>query len=51
MVASIEAPFTFLEKPIKVLLFNAVETPHVTLRLVPEILDTIDVILFIGEEL
>ena len=51
MVASIEAPFALLEKPIKVLLFDAVETPHVTLRLVPEIFDSIDVILFISKEL
>lgn len=51
MVASIEAPFALLEKPIKVLLFDDVETAHVTLGLVPEILDSIDVIFLIGKEL
>ena len=51
MVASVEAPFALLEKPIKVLLFDSVETPHVTLGLVPEIFNSIDVILLIGEEL
>jgi hypothetical protein len=51
VVASIEAPFALLEKPIKVLLFDAVETAHVALGLVPEILDSIDVILLIGKEL
>ena len=50
MVASIEAPFALLEKPIKVLRFDAVESPHVTLGLVPEILNSIDVIFLIGEE-
>lgn len=51
MVAAIEAPFALLEKPIKVLLFYAVESAHVTLGLVPKVLDSIDVILLIGEEL
>ncbi len=51
MVASIKAPFALLEKPIKVLLFDAVQTAHVMLGLVPEILDSIDVILLIGKEL
>ena len=51
MVASIEAPFALLEKPIKVLLFDAIETAHVALGLVPKILDSIDVVLLISEEL
>ncbi len=50
MVASVEAPFALLEKPIKALLFDAVEPAHVALGLVPEILDSIDVIFLIGEE-
>lgn len=51
VVASIEAPFALLEKPIKVLLFDTVESPHVALGLVPEVFDAVDVICLIGEEL
>ena len=50
MVASIEAPFALLEKPIKVLLFDAVEAAHVALGLVPKILDPIDMIFLLGKE-
>jgi hypothetical protein len=50
VVAAIEAPITLLEKPIKVLLFDAVEPAHVALGLVPKVLDSIDVIPLISEE-
>ena len=51
MVDPIEAPFTLFEKPIKVLLFDAVETPHVTLDLVSEIFNSINVIFLISKAL
>ena len=49
MVASIEAPLTLLQKPVEVLLFDAVEFTHLPLGLVPEILDAVDVILAPGK--
>ena len=45
MIAAIEAPCTFLQEPVKILLFNAVELAHLPLCLVPEILDAVDMIL------
>ena len=51
MVTSIEAPFTLLQKPVKILFFDAVESTQMTLRLIPKILDSIDVVLLISEEL
>jgi len=51
MVASIEAPLTFLQEPEEILLFEAVETPHVALRLISEVLDAVDVVVLVGEEL
>lgn len=43
MIASIAAPFTFLEKPVKTLLFDAVKLAYMPLGLVPEMLDAVDV--------
>src|SRR6202012_180673 len=51
VIASIEAPLTFLQEPVKIVGFDAVETPHMPFGLVPEILDAIDVVLLVGEEL
>ena len=51
MIACVEAPLALLEKPIKVILLDAVKFTHVALGLVPEILDTIDVIMLIGKQL
>jgi len=51
MIASVEAPFTLLQKPVEIIGFDAVVLAHVTLCLVPEILDPIDMVLLIGEEL
>jgi len=50
MISSIEAPFTLLQKPMEMLFLDAIETPQMTLGLVPEIFDSIDVILLIGKE-
>ena len=50
MVTSIEAPFALLQKPVEVLLLDAVKTPQVTLGLVPEVLDPVDVIPALREE-
>ena len=44
MVASIEAPFTLLEKPVKILLFDAVIFSKDPFRLIPEVLDAVDVV-------
>lgn len=51
MIASIEAPFALLEKQMKILRLNAVETAHMPLGLIPKILDSIDVIGSLGEKL
>ena len=50
MVASIEAPFPFLEEPVEILGLDPVETPKTALRLVPEIFDSVDMILGVGEQ-
>lgn len=50
MIAPVEAPFTLPQKPVKIVLFNAIKFAQVTLGLVPEILDAIDVILASGEQ-
>ena len=42
MVSSIEAPLAFLQKPIETLFSDTIKTAHVTLGLVPEVLDTVD---------
>ena len=51
MVASVEAPFALLQEPIEAIFLNAIKATQMTLRLVPEVLNSIDVILLIGEEL
>ena len=42
MTIAIEAPFTFLQKPVKIVRRQAVEVTQVPLRLVPEVLNPID---------
>ena len=37
MVATVEAPFALLEKPVEAVLFDAIETTHVRLGLIPEV--------------
>ena len=44
MIASVEAPLTLLQKPVKVFRFDAIESPQMTLRLVPEIFNPVGVI-------
>ena len=51
MVSSIESPFTLLQKPVKISTFYPVKSAHMTLGLVPEVLDPIDVILLISKQL
>ena len=50
MGAVIEAPFIFLQKPIKIVLLNAVEHPHMSFGLVPEIIDPADMVAFVSEQ-
>ncbi len=50
-VAPIESPFTRLQKPVKVVLFDTIKFAHRPLGLVPKVLNTIDVILSVGEQL
>ena len=50
MVATIEAPFALLQKPVEVIGFDAIELAQMTLGLVPEVLDTVNVIFFISKE-
>ena len=50
MVATIEAPFALLQKPVEVIGFDAIELTQMTLGLVPEVLDSVDVIFSISKE-
>jgi hypothetical protein len=49
MISSVEAYFTLLQKPIKMFFLDAIETSQMTLGLIPEILDVVDVILLVGK--
>ena len=51
MVASIEAPFTLLEKPMKIVRFDAIESSQMSFGLVTKVLDSVDVISPVGEDL
>ena len=51
MVASIEAPFALFQKPVEILLLDAVKLAQMPFGLVPEILNTVDVILAPGKQL
>ena len=51
VVLSIEAPFTLLQEPVKVIGFNAIELAQMTLGLVPEVLNAVDMIVSICKEL
>lgn len=50
MAALIETPFTLLQKPVEVVLPDPVVLAHMTLRLVPEIPDAINVAVLVDEE-
>ena len=50
MVSSIEAPLTFLQKPVKILLLDTIKFPQMSLRLIPEILDSVDMIFPLGKQ-
>ena len=47
----VETPFTLLQVEVKVGGGDAIETTHMTLGLIPEVLDAVDVVLLIGEQL
>src|ERR1035437_7088070 len=47
----IETPLALLQVEVKVGGGNAIETAHMTLGLIPEVLDAVDVVLLIGEQL
>ena len=44
MFASVEAPFAFLQKPVKMLQLDAIGSSQVALSLAPEILNPVDMI-------
>jgi hypothetical protein len=48
--AIVEAPFALFDEEVKVLTRDAVVPPQAALRLVPEVLDPIDVIALIGKQ-
>lgn len=50
MAAFIEAPFALLEEQVEALPRNPVEPAQMALRLVPEVLDLIDMVVFVGEQ-
>ena len=47
----VETPLALLQVEVEVEGGDAVETTHMTLGLIPEVLDAVDVVLLIGEEL
>ena len=51
MVASVEAPFALLEEPVEAFLFDAIEPTQMTLGLIPEVFNAVNVIAPVGEEL
>ena len=50
MGTAIEAPLTLLQIPVETFFTDTVEPPQVPLRLVPEVLDTVDVVTTFGDE-
>lgn len=48
--AAIETPFTFFQKPVEVVRRQAVETTELPLRLVPEVLNPIDMMPSLGHK-
>ena len=51
MVASIEAPFTFLQEPVEIVGFDAIKFAQLALGLIPEILNAVDMIFAFREQL
>ena len=51
MVTSIEAPFALLQEPVEIVRLDAVVLPHMTLGLVPKVLNPIDVVPVVSEQL
>lgn len=51
MIASVEAPLALLQKPVKILQFDAVKFAQMPLGLIPEILNPIDMVLPIRKQL
>ncbi len=49
MVANVETPFGIFQKPVEVLFLDTIESKLMTLRLVVEILNYVDIILLIRE--
>ena len=49
MVSSIEAPLALLQKPVETGWLDAIEFAQVTLGLVPEVLDSVDVVFLVRE--
>ena len=50
MAPTVEAPFTFFQKPIKTAFRDTIETPQMTFRLIPEVLDAVDVMAVFANE-
>ncbi len=46
----VKTPLTFLQKVVKVLLWNAIEFTHMPLSLIPEILNSIDMIMLVRKQ-
>jgi len=49
--SSVEAPFSFFQKQVEVVFGDAVVFSHMPLRLVPEVLDPVDVVPLIRKQL
>lgn len=50
VTAAIEAPFTFVQTPVKIVRCQTVEAAQMPLRLVPEVLNLIDVMPSLGHK-
>ena len=51
MTASVETPFALLEEPVEILGLDPVDSAEVSLGLIPEILDAVDMVSLVGEEI
>ena len=50
MVASIEAPFALLEKPVEIVGFDPIKSAEMSFGLIPKVFNSVDVILPVREE-
>ncbi len=50
MATTVEAPLTFFQEPMKTVFRDAIKTPQMALRLIPKILDAVNVISLVTDK-